>query len=164
MESLVNVLRTRFPNISYREGSTFCWSPRTREVFYVPSQRSQSATWSLLHETAHALLGHIAYQTDFELVRMEVAAWEKAKDIGEAMMFLLMKTMSRIVLTPIVTGCAHVVFAHNAIHRPCSKQTSVTTSVSIAICSGRLLLRDSAVLTGRPSRLRRDYTYRTTKR
>jgi len=89
MESLVNVLRTRFPNISYREGSTFCWSPRTREVFYVPSQRSQSATWSLLHETAHALLGHIAYQTDFELVRMEVAAWEKAKDIGEAMDVLI---------------------------------------------------------------------------
>lgn len=35
--------------------------------------------WSLLHETGHALLDHTSYKADFELLRLEVEAWERAK-------------------------------------------------------------------------------------
>jgi hypothetical protein len=35
-----------------------------------------------LHETGHALLGHTSYQADFELVRLEAAAWERAKSLA----------------------------------------------------------------------------------
>jgi len=41
----------------------------------------------MLHELAHATLGHNSYETDFELLLLEVAAWDKAKalarDYGE---------------------------------------------------------------------------------
>lgn len=83
MEQTINSLRKRFPAIRYREGTIFCWSPKSKEVYFIPSQHSQSAVWSLLHETAHAVLDHVHYHTDFELVRMEVAAWEEAKYIGK---------------------------------------------------------------------------------
>lgn len=82
MDQTLNTLRQRFPQISFREGTTFFWSPETKEVHYDPSAASENGTWSLLHETSHALLEHISYKTDFELVRMEVLAWEKAKKLA----------------------------------------------------------------------------------
>ncbi len=39
--------------------------------------------WSLLHETGHALLGHHSYKADFELLKLELAAWERARQIGQ---------------------------------------------------------------------------------
>lgn len=38
--------------------------------------------WALLHETGHALLAHKSYKTDIELLKMEIAAWEKAHELG----------------------------------------------------------------------------------
>lgn len=35
----------------------------------------------ILHEVGHALLGHRSYQTDPERLRMECAAWEKAREL-----------------------------------------------------------------------------------
>jgi hypothetical protein len=46
--------------------------------------RETWGTWSLLHETGHGLLVHADYQSDLELLHMEVAAWEKAKELGQA--------------------------------------------------------------------------------
>lgn len=83
MEQLLNQLRSQFPTLIYREGASFCWSPETQEISYAPRSDETSETWSLLHETSHALLGHKRYQTDFELIKMEVAAWEKAKELAK---------------------------------------------------------------------------------
>lgn len=41
------------------------------------------ATWSLLHETGHALLGHTSYVADIELLKLEVAAWDRAKQLAK---------------------------------------------------------------------------------
>ena len=79
MESVLNQLRNRFPDLHFCEGSAFVWSPETQEVIYKTNALNESATWSLLHETSHALLNHTAYGTDFELLKLEVLAWEKAK-------------------------------------------------------------------------------------
>lgn len=79
MEQVVDTLRTHFPAITYRPGEVFYWSPASREVFYVPEPTDSSGIWSLLHETAHAILNHQSYRADFELIKMEVAAWEQAK-------------------------------------------------------------------------------------
>lgn len=82
MQPLIAKLSTDFPELSYKAGAQFCWSPETGEIFYKKDARSAKAAWSLLHETGHALLGHTSYKADFELLRLEVAAWEKARELA----------------------------------------------------------------------------------
>lgn len=83
MEELVSNLAQAMPDVSFRIGKTFCWSPKTKRVNYVPSSTQPTlAIWSLLHETSHALLNHCDYTSDFELLQMEVAAWQKARELA----------------------------------------------------------------------------------
>lgn len=82
MERLLEQLRRDHPSLQFTEGKSFYWSPKTRQVFYAVD-RSQSGLWAILHETAHALLGHTRYTVDFELLQMEVAAWEHAKNLAK---------------------------------------------------------------------------------
>jgi len=89
MRLLLEALQIRFPQLRFTPGKTFVWSPETGEVFYkepetVNTETShEQANWSLLHETGHALLGHTSYQADIQLVKLEVAAWEKAKALAK---------------------------------------------------------------------------------
>jgi hypothetical protein len=89
MDSLLAELRIRFPELNFRDGQQFCWSPQTQEVIYASSVDATHATWSLLHETGHALLNHRGYQADFELIRMEVAAWERARSLGQELNYTI---------------------------------------------------------------------------
>lgn len=82
MEALISQLQTKFPRLKFTPGEQFCWSPETGEIFYKIKARGKQAKWSLLHETGHALLGHQNYQADYELLRLEVAAWEAAKGLA----------------------------------------------------------------------------------
>lgn len=103
MEALISRLKALYPQLRFAAGKSFSWSPETNEIFYPEnliagsSQRSadskkanrqrlsangQEPLWALLHETGHALLGHTTYQADYELIRLEVAAWEKAKELA----------------------------------------------------------------------------------
>lgn len=79
---LVELLCSKYPHICFSQGDAFCWSPETKEVMYKQDLGQQSALWSLLHETGHALLDHRTYRTDLELLAMEVEAWEKAKELA----------------------------------------------------------------------------------
>ncbi len=85
MEPALERLRTRFPALRYRKGNIFCWSPETGEIIYSNEAVGERALWSLLHETSHALLGHNSYKTDFELIRLELLAWERAKELASEM-------------------------------------------------------------------------------
>lgn len=82
MQPLITKLQVKFPELHFTPGTQFCWSPETSEIFYKNTARQPSASWSLLHETGHALLGHAGYQADFELIRLEIAAWEKANQLA----------------------------------------------------------------------------------
>ena len=82
MDKLITELQARFPQLRFTAGDQFCWSPETGEILYKTNARGSHATWSLLHETGHALLGHQSYKTDFELLRLEVAAWERARQLA----------------------------------------------------------------------------------
>jgi hypothetical protein len=84
VQQLISKLQTAYPKLSYVPGAMFCWSPETKEIFYKEGASGEQARWSLLHETSHALLGHLSYQGDYELVRLEVAAWERAKKLAAA--------------------------------------------------------------------------------
>jgi hypothetical protein len=80
---LLKKLKLDNPKISFKADSYFCWSPKTNEVVYDKKNlNKKEAVWSLLHEVGHAKLGHTNYQSDIELIKMEAAAWEKAKKIA----------------------------------------------------------------------------------
>lgn len=70
--SLLTNLRRDFPAIHFAQGSPFRWSPERRTVYYADPHNGAS----LLHEVAHAQLGHTHYTRDIELLQMERDAWE----------------------------------------------------------------------------------------
>ncbi len=78
MVTLVDELAKLAPDITFQPGSSFFWSPKKRYITYDP-EPTEHNTWALLHETAHATLDHSTYNSDFELLHLEVAAWEEAK-------------------------------------------------------------------------------------
>lgn len=82
MENIVSTLSANNPRVRFRRSDRFYWSPATNEVYYDISANLPDGLWSLLHETGHALLGHCSYKADYELIRLEVAAWEEAKNIA----------------------------------------------------------------------------------
>lgn len=82
MEKVLKCLRRDYPDLQYTEGDSFYWSPQSNQVFYT-LEHSPVGSWAILHETAHALLGHTKYSLDFELLQMEAAAWEAAKEIAK---------------------------------------------------------------------------------
>lgn len=83
MQPLIHKLETQFPGITFLAGAKFYWSPENKQVVYKGEVSSDSSVWALLHETSHGILGHNNYRNDFELVEMEVAAWERAKQLAE---------------------------------------------------------------------------------
>jgi hypothetical protein len=79
--SLLHKLKTDYPEIHFSASDSFMWSPDAQTVFYNAAQPDSKAL--LLHEVSHGLLGHQAYTRDIELIAMEAAAWEKAKQLAE---------------------------------------------------------------------------------
>ncbi len=72
--SLLRALKDDFPDITFVESDTFRWSPEDTTVYY----RENEDDGLLLHEVAHAALGHTQYTRDIELLRFESEAWECA--------------------------------------------------------------------------------------
>ncbi len=66
-----------FPEISFVHGDDFRWMPDENTIEYSP--RDPHAVEHLLHEVAHAKLGHISYDRDIELIALEREAWRYAK-------------------------------------------------------------------------------------
>ncbi len=79
---MLDTLIAAYPHINFVAGDRFCWSPETQEIYYDQSRHDESAQWSLLHETGHALLSHEGYLADFELIQLEMAAWNKARQLA----------------------------------------------------------------------------------
>lgn len=84
MDTLLNKLSKDFPKIHFESGNTFIWSPKRQAIMYknLPTSNS-AAVWSLLHELGHALLAHNSFDSDFELLLMESAAWDKAQELAK---------------------------------------------------------------------------------
>ncbi|HSW85150.1 MAG TPA: hypothetical protein VLF79_00850 [Candidatus Saccharimonadales bacterium] len=85
LAQLITQLQNHFPKLKYTPGQQFSWSPETSEIFYKKTAHGQQAIWSLLHETGHAALRHTAYKADFELLRLEIAAWEEARNLAKTL-------------------------------------------------------------------------------
>ena len=81
MDKVLSKLQKAFPGLDFVPGNRFSWSPAKQQVIYKPEPDTNAtvAIWSLLHEVGHGLLGHNDFSTDFELVKLESAAWAKAE-------------------------------------------------------------------------------------
>ena len=74
------------PDVIFRAEPSFYWSPKDNAIAYrAESLEDSEGIWSILHETSHALLKHQMYKTDFELLTLEVAAWEHAKNLAKGL-------------------------------------------------------------------------------
>ncbi len=84
MDKLLAHLSTDYPSLTFEAGKAFCWSPRDQKITYKTTAHGIAASYSLLHEVGHATLKHKRYTLDFELLELEVAAWEQAKQLASA--------------------------------------------------------------------------------
>jgi hypothetical protein len=83
MQELLDRLSMDYPGITFIPGDTFFWSPKKRSVTYAGgSTQPDISKWSLLHEVSHGILGHETYSSDFELMQLEVEAWQYARKLG----------------------------------------------------------------------------------
>lgn len=69
----------QFPAYTFKPGE-FKWSPTSQTIFYKPP-RTLEDLWSLLHELAHAELGHTTFGLDIELIQYEGEAWNCAAQL-----------------------------------------------------------------------------------
>lgn len=80
--SLVKKLAVDYPEFTFKPGQQEHWSPKTKTITYEINQTDEFLSYGVLHELAHALLGHSNYKSDFELLKLESLAWQKAAQIG----------------------------------------------------------------------------------
>lgn len=73
--SLLPRLAKDFPEIHFTAGTGFHWRASEKTVSY---DRGNDDAAALLHEVAHAVLGHESYQKDIQLIEMERDAWHYA--------------------------------------------------------------------------------------
>jgi hypothetical protein len=66
---------------SFSTAKNYFWSPKDLTVYYQEDDLSEVGLWTLLHEVCHGLLQHKTYESDFELVLLEVGAWERAEKL-----------------------------------------------------------------------------------
>lgn len=84
LEHLLAQIAADYPNLSFIESAHFGWHAGNKHVSYKKSAKNtMHSMFALLHELGHAILGHNNYTHDIELLQLEVAAWEKARQLAE---------------------------------------------------------------------------------
>ena len=86
--NLLQRLQTDFPTLNFVEDTYHGWSPNEAQITY----SRPLCKYSLLHELGHAVLEHYSYKLDIELLKLEVAAWEKAKELAPEYGFKISQT------------------------------------------------------------------------
>ena len=90
IHNILNKLQAQYPHLVFTNGSLFAWSPKEKTITYtLEYEDEQHAIWALVHEVAHASLGHQHYKNDIDLLRHEVAAWSAAKTIANSLKIVI---------------------------------------------------------------------------
>ena len=74
--SLLANLRSDFPEYTFTASHEFYWDSVEKIIYF---DATSDDTASLLHEVAHAQLGHRGYVKDIQLIEMERDAWQYAR-------------------------------------------------------------------------------------
>lgn len=77
---LFDQIKKDFSYINFINSDKFKWSPETNTIFY--DAKANHADWSILHEIGHKIAGHQNYSSDIGLIKMEVEAWEQARQLA----------------------------------------------------------------------------------
>lgn len=72
-------LKSDFPNFRFVKGVKFAFRPPRTIVLGPPEPFSELL---ILHEVSHAVLEHKTFRMDVERLKMESAAWEKARELA----------------------------------------------------------------------------------
>ncbi len=78
--TLLKSLEKEYPNIAFVRSEHIRWASEAKTVYFNPDKIH--ANWSLLHEVGHMISKHKSYNSDIELLQMEVEAWKKAQEIS----------------------------------------------------------------------------------
>ena len=71
-------------NLKFRSAKHFYWDSSKEVIYYSKDMlKTLEGKMSLLHEIGHALLGHLDYKYDFELIKMEISAWDKSVTLAK---------------------------------------------------------------------------------
>ena len=68
-----------YPNINFKTGKKFKYKPK-KTIYYSLSE-TDNFPLLILHELAHATLGHFSFKTDLERLKIESEAWEETKNL-----------------------------------------------------------------------------------
>lgn len=79
LHPLIHKLATNHPQLTFAPAEDFYWSPSRNTVYYAEDLHQREP--ELLHELAHALLGHTSYTKDIDLLKIEREAWTYAKEV-----------------------------------------------------------------------------------
>lgn len=83
IKHFIERIKTDYPKFKFKPGSQEYWSPETSTITFNPEHSYLELYYGVLHELAHAILGHSSYRIDFELLKMESDAWELAAKIAK---------------------------------------------------------------------------------
>lgn len=75
--SLVNRLKEDYPQFIFVNADEFWWSAERKTVYLNPDADHNEEY--ALHELSHALLNHVGYRADIDLIKLERDAWEYAR-------------------------------------------------------------------------------------
>jgi len=81
--NLIKKLCKDNPKLTFKVSESYYWSPKNKTVYYQKDNSTPIGLWALIHETCHGLLNHKTYQSDFELVKLEVSAWGRAENLAK---------------------------------------------------------------------------------
>lgn len=76
-KQLLDTIRHDHPELTFVAGDDFSWNPKQACISYQASDAHGAER--LLHEVAHAVLGHHLYAHDIELIALERDAWQIAQ-------------------------------------------------------------------------------------
>ena len=79
-DAFLSRIKADFPDFVFREGKKFAFRP-PKTIILGPEEVFSELL--LLHEVAHAVLGHRTFKMDAERLKMEAAAWEKASELAK---------------------------------------------------------------------------------
>ncbi|MBQ5812095.1 TFIIB-type zinc finger domain-containing protein [Candidatus Saccharibacteria bacterium] len=79
LQLLTEKLKKDYPDLRFKEGRKFAFRP-PRTIVIGPEE--PGAELLLLHEVGHAISGHRDFDVDVKRLKMEVEAWEKARDLA----------------------------------------------------------------------------------
>ncbi len=75
-------IQSELNDVVFVSSDKFYWAPELKTIYYDKKSSGNKADLALLHEIGHAKLNHKSYSSDFNLIQMEVDAWEEAKNIA----------------------------------------------------------------------------------